>query len=77
MLYLPLSINRLTLTEKTIMDKFTTNQFAEDTNAADAYEMREEFRKEQEEAQRIAEWNAGCDLFDRLHDMHGLRGMGY
>ena len=58
------------------MDKFTTTQFAEDTTAADTYEMREQFRKE-EEAQRIAEWNAGCDMFDCQHDMHGLRGMGY
>ena len=26
------------------MDKFTTNQFAEETTAADIYAMREEFR---------------------------------
>ena len=30
------------------MDKFTTNQFAEDTTAADTYEMREEHRLTQD-----------------------------
>ena len=30
------------------MNKFTTNQFAEDTTAADTYEMREEHRLTQE-----------------------------
>ena len=31
------------------MDKFTTNQFAEDTTAADIYEMREEHRRAESE----------------------------
>ena len=29
------------------MNKFTTNQFAEDTTAADIYEMREEHRRDE------------------------------
>ena len=31
------------------MDKFTTNQFAEETTAADIYEMREEHRRAESE----------------------------
>ena len=31
------------------MNKFTTNQFAEDTTAAEAYEMREEYRRAESE----------------------------
>ena len=42
------------------MDKFTTNQFAEETIAADIYAMREEFRQEEQELAEIAQaqWEA-------------------
>jgi len=42
------------------MDKFTTNQFAEETIAADIYAMREEFRQEEQELAEIADaqWEA-------------------
>ena len=36
------------------MNKFATNQFAEDTTAADIYEMREEYRRESEQLMMIA-----------------------
>jgi len=45
------------------MDKFTTNQFAEETTAADIYAMREEFRQEEQELAEIADaqWQAFQD----------------
>ena len=45
------------------MDKFTTNQFAEETTAADIYAMREEFRQEEQELAEIADaqWEAFQD----------------
>ena len=48
------------------MDKFTTNQFAEETTAADIYAMREEFRQEEQELAEIAEaqWQAFQDDHD-------------
>ena len=66
------------------MDKFTTNQFAEETTAADIYEMREEHRRaesakpiNEQFGMTVEEWNASQSAWDVLHDMHGLRGMGY
>ena len=48
------------------MDKFTTNQFAEETTAADIYAMREEFRHEEQELAEIADaqWHAFQDDHD-------------
>ena len=48
------------------MDKFTTNQFAEETTAADIYAMREEFRQEEQELAEIADaqWHAFQDDHD-------------
>jgi len=48
------------------MDKFTSNQFAEETTAADIYAMREEFRQEEQELAEIAEaqWQAFQDDHD-------------
>ena len=48
------------------MDKFTTNQFAEETTAADIYAMREEFRQEEQELAEIADaqWQAFQDDHD-------------
>ena len=46
------------------MNKFTTNQFAEDTTAAEIYEMREEYRRAESaqlmmiESLRILRWDA-------------------
>ena len=65
------------------MDKFTTNQFAEDTTAAEIYEMREEHRRAESAkpfkvweqfGMTVEEWNASQSAWDVLHDMHGLRG---
>ena len=39
------------------MNKFTTNQFAEETTAADIYEMREEHRRAESE-RLILRWDA-------------------
>ena len=48
------------------MDKFTTNQFAEENTAADIYAMREEFRQEEQELAEIADaqWHAFQDDHD-------------
>ena len=56
------------------MDKFTTNQFAEENTAADIYAMREEFRQEEQELAEIAEaqWESFQDDYDEL-DEHDLR----
>ena len=66
------------------MDKFITNQFAEETTAADIYEMREEHRLaesakpiNEQFGMTIEEWNQSQSDWDSLHDMHGLRGMGH
>ena len=48
------------------MDKFTTNQFAEENTAADIYAMREEFRQEEQELAEIAE--AQWESFQDDHD---------
>ena len=48
------------------MDKFTTNQFAEETTAADIYAMREELRQEEQELAEIAE--AQWEAFQDDHD---------
>ena len=62
------------------MNKFTTNQFAEDTTAAEIYEMREEHRRaesakpiNEQFGMTVEEWNASQSAWDVLHDMHGLR----
>ena len=63
------------------MNKFTTNQFAEDTTAAEIYEMREEHQRaesakpiNEQFGMTVEEWNASQSAWDVLHDMHGLRG---
>ncbi len=48
------------------MDKFTSNQFAEETTAADIYAMREEFRQEEQELAEIAD--AQWEAFQDDHD---------
>ena len=63
------------------MNKFTTNQFAEDTTAAEIYEMREEHQRaesakpiHEQFGMTVEEWNASQSAWDVLHDMHGLGG---
>ena len=60
--YTIIIISKLNVLEKT-MNKFTTNQFAEDTTAAEIYEMREEHRRAESELMmfaclRILRWDA-------------------